>query len=81
MTDGAARVLELHLRQTTSNVVDKQLENAFNRLVSTDSNLAWTSGQWMTGNSSTSCDGDCKLSRSFFFKKKRETRWKRCAQY
>ncbi len=41
MTDGAARVLELHADETLRN-------RALPRLLSRDPSLAWTSGQWMT---------------------------------
>lgn len=42
MTDGAAKVLELHKDQ------HKELEGPFARLISRDPEQFWTSGQWMT---------------------------------
>ncbi|PVH71415.1 acyl-CoA dehydrogenase/oxidase C-terminal [Cadophora sp. DSE1049] len=49
MTDGAARLLSLHL---SSKALDPSTRavfvNAYDRLTSRDSEYAWTSGQWMT---------------------------------
>ncbi|TGJ79810.1 hypothetical protein E0Z10_g8956 [Xylaria hypoxylon] len=49
MTDGAARVLQHHLRNSKiSPEQQKVFRNAFDCLVSRDPTGAWTSGQWMT---------------------------------
>ncbi|KAH7333134.1 hypothetical protein BKA65DRAFT_40425 [Rhexocercosporidium sp. MPI-PUGE-AT-0058] len=49
MTDGAARLLSLHL---SSNSLDPStravFQNAYGRLTSRNAEYAWTSGQWMT---------------------------------
>lgn len=42
MTDGAARILQLH------GADDVELQTAFEHLVSTDADSFWTAGQWMT---------------------------------
>jgi len=42
MTDGAARILELHAAE------DPELQAAFDHLTSTDADAFWTAGQWMT---------------------------------
>ncbi|KAI0867612.1 very-long-chain acyl-CoA dehydrogenase [Hypoxylon argillaceum] len=49
MADGAARVLQLHLRNSQlSPEEQKVFQNAYDHLVSRDPAHAWTSGQWMT---------------------------------
>ncbi|KAF4449276.1 putative acyl-CoA dehydrogenase AidB [Fusarium austroafricanum] len=53
MQDGAARLLQTHLRnpELSAKLTDEQrkiFENAFNHLTSRDLKNAWTSGQWMT---------------------------------
>jgi alkylation response protein AidB-like acyl-CoA dehydrogenase len=42
MTDGAARILELHAAD------EPELQAAFAHLISTDADQFWTAGQWMT---------------------------------
>ncbi|KKZ61266.1 hypothetical protein EMCG_04139 [[Emmonsia] crescens] len=44
MTDGAAKLLGRHLNDADGAI----FEEARNRLISRDPNVAWTSGQWMT---------------------------------
>ncbi|KAL6363454.1 hypothetical protein LRP88_02870 [Fusarium phalaenopsidis] len=53
MQDGAARLLQTHLRtpELRAKLTEEQtkvLENAFSHLTSRDPAYAWTSGQWMT---------------------------------
>lgn len=53
MQDGAARLLQTHLRtpELRAKLTEDQtkvLENAFSHLTSRDPAYAWTSGQWMT---------------------------------
>jgi len=49
MTDGATRLLELHLaRDSIDPTLRSVLENAYGHLTSRDPSVAWTSGQWMT---------------------------------
>ena len=56
MSDGAAILLSKHLRVSSNSasagqdqvVLQKVLQEAYNRLVSFDPDYAWTSGQWMT---------------------------------
>ncbi|RWA14959.1 hypothetical protein EKO27_g159 [Xylaria grammica] len=49
MADGAAQVLQRHLRHSKlDSEQEKVFQNAFGRLVSRDPARAWTSGQWMT---------------------------------
>ncbi|KAI0117851.1 very-long-chain acyl-CoA dehydrogenase [Nemania sp. FL0031] len=49
MADGAARVLQHHLRNSElSPEEQKVFQNAYDHLVSRDPARAWTSGQWMT---------------------------------
>jgi len=49
MTDGAARLLQLHLAKTNLDPIHRAiLQNAYEHLISRDPDRAWTSGQWMT---------------------------------
>ncbi|KAM3416253.1 hypothetical protein BST61_g7859 [Cercospora zeina] len=49
MTDGAARLLTLHLQTSDLGHQERAVfEDAHRRLISTDPSIAWTSGQWMT---------------------------------
>jgi alkylation response protein AidB-like acyl-CoA dehydrogenase len=51
MSDGAARLLQMHLSNNKKNldpVQRKVLQNAFQHLISRDPDSCWTSGQWMT---------------------------------
>ncbi|KAK0111057.1 hypothetical protein ONS95_001437 [Cadophora gregata] len=49
MTDGAARLLSLHLSSTELNESTRAIfQDAYDRLTSRNSEYAWTSGQWMT---------------------------------
>ncbi|KAH7381999.1 hypothetical protein BKA64DRAFT_713242 [Cadophora sp. MPI-SDFR-AT-0126] len=49
MTDGAARLLSLHLSSKALDPSTRAVfKNAYDRLTSRDSEYAWTSGQWMT---------------------------------
>jgi alkylation response protein AidB-like acyl-CoA dehydrogenase len=49
MTDGAARLLSLHLLSKTLDSKTKLVfQDAYDRLTSRDPTYAWTSGQWMT---------------------------------
>ncbi|KAJ8122508.1 hypothetical protein O1611_g9821 [Lasiodiplodia mahajangana] len=49
MADGAARVLQHHLRHSElGSEEQKVFQNAYDHLVSRDPTTAWTSGQWMT---------------------------------
>ncbi|KAG4441009.1 hypothetical protein IFR05_003516 [Cadophora sp. M221] len=49
MTDGAARLLSLHLSSKKLDPSTRDVfQNAYNRLASRNTDYAWTSGQWMT---------------------------------
>lgn len=49
MSDGAARVLQHHLRNSKLSAEEQRVfQNAYDHLVSRDPATAWTSGQWMT---------------------------------
>ncbi|KAJ2988005.1 hypothetical protein NUW58_g4204 [Xylaria curta] len=49
MADGAARVLQHHLRNSNLTPEEQKVfRNAYDHLVSRDPTSAWTSGQWMT---------------------------------
>lgn len=49
MADGAARVLQHHLRNSKLSAEEQRVfRNAYDHLVSRDPTTAWTSGQWMT---------------------------------
>jgi alkylation response protein AidB-like acyl-CoA dehydrogenase len=50
MTDGAATCLARHLRDEDGDQPGRQkvLNEAYNRLTSTNNDCSWTSGQWMT---------------------------------
>ncbi|KAF2214095.1 hypothetical protein CERZMDRAFT_111041 [Cercospora zeae-maydis SCOH1-5] len=49
MTDGAARLLALQLQKSDLGHQERAVfEEAYRRLISTDTSIAWTSGQWMT---------------------------------
>lgn len=49
MTDGAARLLSLHLSSKDLDPSTRAVfQNAYDRLTSRNSEYAWTSGQWMT---------------------------------
>lgn len=49
MTDGAARLLQMHLAKNDLDPTQRDvLQKAFDRLISRDPKRAWTSGQWMT---------------------------------
>jgi len=49
MTDGATRLLELHLaKKSLDPTLREVLQNAYGHLTSRDPFVAWTSGQWMT---------------------------------
>jgi len=49
MTDGAARLLSLHLASKALDPATRAVfKNAYDRLTSRKSQYAWTSGQWMT---------------------------------
>lgn len=49
MTDGAAKLLSKHLSSNTMDSTSQVIfQDAYNRLVSSDPEYAWTSGQWMT---------------------------------
>lgn len=49
MADGAARVLQHHLRNPKLSAEEQGVfQNAYDHLVSRDPTKAWTSGQWMT---------------------------------
>ena len=49
MTDGAARIMHLQLQKKDLGQAEKMVfRKAHARLISTDPDFAWTSGQWMT---------------------------------
>ncbi|KAI2643577.1 very-long-chain acyl-CoA dehydrogenase [Xylaria nigripes] len=49
MTDGAARALQGHLRQSRLSAEEQVVfRNAYDHLVAREPSKAWTSGQWMT---------------------------------
>ena len=49
MADGAAKVLQHHLRKSQLNIEEQRVfRNAYDHLISRDPEKAWTSGQWMT---------------------------------
>lgn len=49
MADGAARVLQHHLRNSKLSPEEQRVfQNAYDHLISRDPTTAWTSGQWMT---------------------------------
>lgn len=49
MTDGAARLLQLQLRNPSLDKAHRDVfQNAYDHLTSRDPQCAWTSGQWMT---------------------------------
>jgi alkylation response protein AidB-like acyl-CoA dehydrogenase len=49
MTDGAAKLLKMHLSSTQLDPTSRRVfQDAFDRLTSRDPQKAWTSGQWMT---------------------------------
>jgi alkylation response protein AidB-like acyl-CoA dehydrogenase len=49
MTDGAARLLQIHLSKPDLDGTKRMVfQNAFDHLISRDPTRGWTSGQWMT---------------------------------
>jgi len=49
MTDGAAKLLKSHLLTNDLDTISREVfQDAYNRLISKESDYAWTSGQWMT---------------------------------